>query len=68
MHSLYCGMLMCCVCVVDLETIPGGHGKKLLVSGWWGLCRHPNYLGDLILSLSWSLPCGKYKLNLTYLQ
>ncbi|XP_061041339.1 delta(14)-sterol reductase LBR isoform X3 [Eubalaena glacialis] len=32
--------------------------KNLLVSGWWGFVRHPNYLGDLIMALAWSLPCG----------
>lgn len=41
-----------------LETIPTPSGKKLLVSGWWGLVRKPNYLGDLLMALSWSLPCG----------
>ncbi|KAL4237764.1 hypothetical protein ACF0H5_002476 [Mactra antiquata] len=42
-----------------LETIPTRNSrKKLLVSGWWGLCRKPNYLGDLIMALAWSLPCG----------
>ncbi|ELU01125.1 hypothetical protein CAPTEDRAFT_167905 [Capitella teleta] len=41
-----------------LETIPTPSGKKLLASGWWGLVRHPNYLGDLIMALAWSLPCG----------
>lgn len=30
------------------------------MAGWWGLVRHPNYLGDLIMSLSWSLPCGEW--------
>ncbi|KAM5138676.1 delta(14)-sterol reductase TM7SF2 isoform 2-T2 [Mantella aurantiaca] len=44
--------------VVGLETIPTATGKRLLVSGWWGLVRHPNYLGDLIMALAWSLPCG----------
>ncbi|KAJ6793806.1 delta(14)-sterol reductase-like [Iris pallida] len=33
-------------------------GGKLLVSGYWGLSRHCNYLGDLMLALSFSLPCG----------
>lgn len=33
-------------------------GKKLLVSGYWGIARHCNYLGDLLLALSFSLPCG----------
>jgi len=35
------------------ETIDG----KLLVSGFWGLSRHPNYMGDIILGASYSLPC-----------
>jgi 7-dehydrocholesterol reductase len=34
------------------------HKSKLLVSGFWGLSRHFNYLGDLMLSLSYCLPCG----------
>lgn len=42
-----------------LETISTATGKRLLVSGWWGLVRHPNYLGDLLMALAWSLPCGK---------
>jgi delta14-sterol reductase len=33
-------------------------GTKLLTSGWWGVSRHPNYMGDLIMALSWSLPTG----------
>ena len=42
-----------------LETIPTATGRQLLVSGWWGMVRHPNYLGDLIMALAWSLPCGE---------
>uniref|UniRef100_A0A3B3ZDM4 Delta(14)-sterol reductase LBR n=1 Tax=Periophthalmus magnuspinnatus TaxID=409849 RepID=A0A3B3ZDM4_9GOBI len=41
-----------------LKSIPTATGKSLLVSGWWGVVRHPNYLGDLIMALAWSLPCG----------
>uniref|UniRef100_A0A8C5EMP1 Delta(14)-sterol reductase LBR n=1 Tax=Gouania willdenowi TaxID=441366 RepID=A0A8C5EMP1_GOUWI len=41
-----------------MRTIPTATGKSLLTSGWWGVVRHPNYLGDLIMALSWSLPCG----------
>lgn len=41
-----------------LETIPTQSGKRLLAAGWWGLVRHPNYLGDIIISLAWTLPCG----------
>ncbi|KAM4545169.1 delta(14)-sterol reductase TM7SF2 isoform 3-T3 [Odontesthes bonariensis] len=44
--------------VARLETIATVTGKRLLVSGWWGLVRHPNYLGDLLMALAWSLPCG----------
>jgi len=32
--------------------------SSLLVSGWWGVARHFNYTGDLILSLAYSLACG----------
>ncbi|XP_061481038.1 delta(14)-sterol reductase LBR isoform X2 [Rhineura floridana] len=44
--------------VAHLKVIPTANGKNLLVSGWWGLVRHPNYLGDIIMALAWSLPCG----------
>lgn len=60
--------------VAALETIPGTSGHRLLVGGWWGICRHPNYLGDLIIALAWTLPCGFntplpyfYPLNLLFL-
>uniref|UniRef100_A0A5F9CUV5 Delta(14)-sterol reductase TM7SF2 n=1 Tax=Oryctolagus cuniculus TaxID=9986 RepID=A0A5F9CUV5_RABIT len=47
------------ICLLnDLETIPTATGRRLLVSGWWGMVRHPNYLGDLLMALAWSLPCG----------
>jgi 7-dehydrocholesterol reductase len=32
--------------------------SKLLTSGWWGLSRHFNYVGDLCISLAYCLPCG----------
>ncbi|XP_042529386.1 delta(14)-sterol reductase LBR [Dipodomys spectabilis] len=44
--------------LAHLKTIQTSTGKSLLVSGWWGLVRHPNYLGDLVMALAWSLPCG----------
>ncbi|GJD08175.1 Delta(14)-sterol reductase [Galdieria sulphuraria] len=43
------------------ETI----GGKLLVSGFWGIARHINYTGDLLLALSFCLPCG-YKTVIPY--
>ncbi|KAH6913207.1 C-14 sterol reductase [Coprinopsis sp. MPI-PUGE-AT-0042] len=33
-------------------------GTKLLVSGWWGICQHPNYLGDWLMAVAWCLPTG----------
>ena len=44
--------------VQNLKTLPTERGTKLIISGWWGVCRHPNYVGDLLMALSWSLPCG----------
>ena len=34
------------------------HHSPLLTSGWWGLSRHFNYVGDLLGSLAYCLPCG----------
>ena len=33
-------------------------GTPLLASGFWGVGRHLNYLGDLLMGLAWCLPCG----------
>ncbi|XP_066508734.1 delta(14)-sterol reductase LBR isoform X1 [Hoplias malabaricus] len=40
------------------QTIPSPSGQNLLVSGWFAWVRHPNYLGDILLTLAWCLPCG----------
>ncbi|CEH17785.1 Sterol reductase/lamin B receptor [Ceraceosorus bombacis] len=40
----------------NLKYMETKTGRKLLTSGWWGRSRHPNYMGDLIMSLAWSLP------------
>ncbi|KAI6659310.1 hypothetical protein LOD99_14981 [Oopsacas minuta] len=42
----------------DIITISTARGTKLIVSGLWGMCRHPNYLGDLMVGLAWCLTCG----------
>ncbi|KAK1815800.1 erg24, C-14 sterol reductase [Friedmanniomyces endolithicus] len=42
--------------VAHLEYIQTASGSKLLTSGWWGPARHINYLGDWLLSWSYSLP------------
>lgn len=41
-------------------------GGKLLASGYWGISRHCNYLGDLLLAFSFSLPCGQALSFLTF--
>lgn len=42
----------------DPEFIETARGTRLLASGWWGLSRHANYLGDLMMALAWCLACG----------
>jgi|SRR5262249_49494337 len=39
------------------EFITTSRGSLLLTSGWWGLSRHMNYFGDLLMGLAWCLPC-----------
>ncbi len=34
------------------------HESRLLTSGWWALSRHPNYIGDAVMALAFSLTCG----------
>ena len=43
---------------LDLETMSTNRGKKLLVTGWWGWVRHPNYLGFIILHWAWASSSG----------
>jgi protein-S-isoprenylcysteine O-methyltransferase Ste14 len=40
------------------ESIVTARGSLLLTSGWWGLARHANYFGDLLMAWAWCLPCG----------
>ncbi|KAI0027247.1 ERG4/ERG24 ergosterol biosynthesis protein [Vararia minispora EC-137] len=42
----------------NLKFMETKRGTKLLTSGWWGVSRHPNYMGDLLMGLAWSLPTG----------
>ncbi|KAK9819327.1 hypothetical protein WJX74_006480 [Apatococcus lobatus] len=44
--------------VAGLQTLPTKRGTRLIISGWWGLVRHPNYLGDWLMAWAWCLPCG----------
>jgi 7-dehydrocholesterol reductase len=34
------------------------HHTRLLTSGWWGLARHANYVGDIMMAAAVSLACG----------
>jgi len=36
-----------------VETV----GGRLLVSGFWGIARHSNYLGDILIAIGFSSPC-----------
>ncbi|KDN35675.1 putative ERG24-C-14 sterol reductase [Tilletiaria anomala UBC 951] len=49
----------------NLQFMTTKSGRKLLTSGWWGRSRHPNYFGDWIMALSWSLPTG-FNTPITY--
>jgi Delta14-sterol reductase len=41
-----------------LSFLQTKRGTKLLTSGWWGMARKINYLGDWIMGLTWCLVCG----------
>ncbi|KAI9020876.1 ergosterol biosynthesis ERG4/ERG24 [Phycomyces nitens] len=43
--------------VKHLKFIETKTGSRLITSGWWGMSRHINYLGDWLMALSWCLPC-----------
>ncbi|KAH7882772.1 ERG4/ERG24 ergosterol biosynthesis protein [Phlebopus sp. FC_14] len=42
----------------NLKYFTTAKGSKLITSGWWGRSRHPNYFGDILMALAWSLPTG----------
>lgn len=44
--------------VQHLHVMKTSKGKSLLISGYWGVCRHPNYVGDWLMSLGWAAFCG----------
>ncbi|KAF6757146.1 C-14 sterol reductase [Ephemerocybe angulata] len=49
----------------NLKYMDTKRGTKLLITGWWGVCQHPNYMGDLIMSVAWCLPTG-FSTPITY--
>ncbi|KAJ3316545.1 erg24, C-14 sterol reductase, partial [Gonapodya sp. JEL0774] len=44
--------------VRHLKYITTKMGNKLITSGWWGMARHINYLGDWLMAWAWCLPTG----------
>jgi delta14-sterol reductase len=40
---------------VDQRTVAGSDGR-LLCSGWWGISRHVNYLGEIVQAVALALP------------
>lgn len=51
--------------VAHLKYLKTESGRKLLISGWWGLARKINYTGDWMMALSWSLFTG-FETPMTY--
>jgi len=41
-----------------VEYIKAENGNYLLTSGWWGLARHFNYIGDMIMCIGWAVACA----------
>lgn len=44
--------------VKNIKYIETKSGSKLMTSGWWGISRHVNYLGDWVMAWAWCLPTG----------
>ena len=44
--------------MAHLTYLPTKRGTRLITSGWWGIARHVNYLGDWLMAWAWCLPCG----------
>lgn len=44
----------------ELETLPTFQGRRLLISKYWSLIRHPNHLGDIITTIA-LLPLLHYR-------
>jgi len=40
------------------QSLETERGPRLLLSGYWGMARHVNYLGDWVIALSFSLCAG----------
>lgn len=50
----------------NYKSIPVG-GKRLLIGGYWGIVQKPDYLGFMMMWLSWIVACGLSGLSLVVL-
>ncbi|CAG5127397.1 unnamed protein product, partial [Candidula unifasciata] len=41
-----------------MKSIVAQNGRRLLVSGYWGIVQKPDYLGYVIMWTSWTVVCG----------
>lgn len=48
--------------VAHLKVMKTSKGKSLIISGYWGICRHPNYVGDWLMSVGWAALTGNVAL------
>ncbi|KAK7198147.1 C-14 sterol reductase [Novymonas esmeraldas] len=48
--------------VRHLRVMKTSKGKSLIISGYWGMCRHPNYVGDWLMALGWAAFSGTAEL------
>ncbi|EFQ98015.1 Delta(14)-sterol reductase [Nannizzia gypsea CBS 118893] len=44
--------------IKHIKYIETRSGSRLMTSGWWGMARHINYLGDWIMAWTYCLPTG----------
>jgi delta14-sterol reductase len=51
--------------VSHIKTLETQRGKKLMITGWWGMARKINYTGDWLMGLAWCLTTG-FQTPLTY--
>ncbi|VVC96352.1 unnamed protein product [Leptidea sinapis] len=42
--------------LAHVDFMPTFHGKKLIISNMWGIVRHPNYAGDILIHIALALP------------
>ena len=51
--------------VAHIKTLETKRGRKLMITGWWGMARKINYTGDWLMGLAWCLTTG-FQTPLTY--